>query len=75
MRKPANHFLFPKFRGEFDAVMCEDEGTIYVKETATNEIWEVEEGKIQDFFTEMPQGWTVGIVMPDGSVAKITPNH
>ena len=75
MRKSANHFIFPEFQGTFDAVMCVEDGIIYIKEVVTNEISEVEDGKIHDFFTEMPKNWTVGIIMPDGSVAKITPNH
>jgi hypothetical protein len=73
MKTPCD-FLFPEIRGEelFDAVMCQDEGEIYLKEVDTGTVYVVDEGHFKDVLAEMPRDWEVGIMMPDGSIAKIT---
>lgn len=70
-------YHFPEFPGDvhFDAVMCSDEGDIYLKEVGTGVVWYVEEGMFREALAELPKGWNIGIMMPDGSVAKITPNN
>lgn len=72
--KTKTDFLFPEIRGEesFDAVMCQDQGDIYLKEVDSGTVYLIDEGHFRDVLAEMPTDWEVGIMMPDGSIAKIT---
>lgn len=67
-----SHFEFPEVIGEdkFDLLICESEGDIYLKEVHTGDIWQVSD--LREALLEMPEGYTIGVLMPDGTVSKIT---
>lgn len=74
MKTQVYEYLFPEIYGEdsYDAIMHHDDGQIYLKEVATGDIYQVYEDCLQEVFAELPQGWKLGILMPDGTIGKIT---
>lgn len=69
-------FKFPEVLGEenFEMVMCSDGSRIYMKEVASGKVTEIVQD-IRDFLSDLPSHYRIGILMPDGSVGKITPQR